>query len=106
MAQADARFEMVQTAGEADVEAVDAGVHPYDLAAADLGAVRPLLCFARDAGGAVVGALRVRRWGSAWEVQQLWVDSRHRRRGIASELLRRGERAARERGGTRIHRAL
>lgn len=103
MAQGEVRYETAETASEADIEAVDAGLHLYNLQAADLGAVRPLFCFARDAGGAVIGGLRARWWGSAWEVQQLWVDARHRRRGIASELLRRVERAARERGGTLIY---
>lgn len=103
MAQADVHYETAETASEADIEAVDAGLHLYNLKAADLAAVQPLFCFARDASGTVIGGLRARRWGSAWEVQQLWVDARHRRRGIASELLRRVERAARERGGTLIY---
>lgn len=103
MTQAEVRYETAETASEADIETLDAGLHLYNLEAADLGAVRPLFCFARDASGQVVGGLRARWWGSAWEVQQLWVDARHRRRGIASELLRRVERAARERGGTLIY---
>jgi ribosomal protein S18 acetylase RimI-like enzyme len=103
MTQPDVRYETAETAGEADIEALDAGLHLYNLQAADLGAVRPLFCFARDANGQIVGGLRARGWGSAWEVQQLWVDARYRRRGIGTELLRRVERAARERGGTLIY---
>ncbi|MEW5882024.1 MAG: GNAT family N-acetyltransferase [Pseudomonadota bacterium] len=103
MAQAEASYETTESASEADIETLDAGLHRHNLEAADLGAVRPLFVFARAAGGQIVGGLRARVWGSAWEVQQLWVDARHRRRGIGSELLRRVERAARERGGTLIY---
>jgi GNAT superfamily N-acetyltransferase len=103
MTQADVQYETAETASEADIEALDAGLHLYNLQAADLGAVRPLFCFARDANGRVVGGLRARRWGSAWEVQQLWVAARHRRRGIGSELLCRVERVARESGGSLIY---
>lgn len=103
MAHAEVSYETVETASEADIETVDAGLHLHNLHAADLAAVRPLFCFARDASGAVIGGLRARWWGSAWEVQQLWVEPRHRRRGIASELLRRVERAARSRGASLIY---
>ncbi len=103
MMQAEVHYETAEAASAADIETLDAGLQLFNLQAADLGAVRPLFCFARDASGQLVGGLRARWWGSAWEVQQLWVDARHRRRGIASELLRRVERAARERGGTLIY---
>lgn len=103
MVQTEPSYETTETASEADVETVDAGLHLHNLQAADLGAVRPLFVFARDAAGAVIGGLRARVWGTAWEVQQLWVDARQRRRGIGSALLRRFERAARERGGTLIY---
>jgi ribosomal protein S18 acetylase RimI-like enzyme len=103
MAQIEPSYETVETACEADIETVDAGLHRHNLKAADLDAVRPLFCFARDADGAVIGGLRARVWGSAWEVRQLWVDPRHRRCGIGSALLRRLEDAARSRGGTSIY---
>lgn len=103
MAQRGPSYETVETASEADIDAIDAGLHRHNLQAADLAAVRPLFCFARDADGAVIGGLRARVWGGAWEVQQLWVDARHRRRGIGSALLRQLEAAARSRGGTSIY---
>ncbi len=103
MTQAELHYETAEESSAADIETLDAGLHLFNLQAADLGAVRTLFCFARDVSGQLVGGLRARWWGSAWEVQQLWVDARHRRRGVASELLRRVERAARERGGTLIY---
>lgn len=103
MAQIEPSYETTETANETDIETIDAGLHLHNLHAADLGAVRPLFCFARDASGALIGGARARRWGTAWEVQQLWVDPRHRRRGIAAELLRRIEHAARSAGGTLIY---
>jgi ribosomal protein S18 acetylase RimI-like enzyme len=86
-----------------DLEAVDAGLHLYNLGAADLAAVRPLACFARAAAGAVVGGVRARQWGTAVEVQQLWVDERHRRRGVAARLMRMLEEAAVARGARVIY---
>jgi ribosomal protein S18 acetylase RimI-like enzyme len=103
MARVEFRYETVEAASAADLDAVDAGLHAHNLQAADLAAVRPLFVCARDAAGALVGGLRARVWGTAWEVQQLWVDARHRRRGIGSALLRRLEVAARGRGGTLIY---
>jgi GNAT superfamily N-acetyltransferase len=86
-----------------DLEAVDAGLHLYNLGAADLAAVRPLACFARAAAGGVVGGVRARQWGAAVEVQQLWVDERHRRRGVAARLMQMLEQAAVDRGATVIY---
>lgn len=103
MAKAELRYETVEAAHATDVAAVDAGLHAHNQQAADLAAVRPLFVFARDAHGTVIGGLRARFWGTAWEVQQLWVDARHRRRGIGSELLRQLEDAARRGGGTLIY---
>lgn len=103
MAQGGPSYETVETASAADIDAIDAGLHRHNLQAADLAAVRPLFFFARDADGAVIGGLRARVWGGAWEVQQLWVDARHRRRGIGSALLCQLEAAARSRGGTSMY---
>lgn len=51
MTRADVRYETAETASEADIEAVDTGLHLYNLEAADLGAMQPLFCFARERGG-------------------------------------------------------
>jgi ribosomal protein S18 acetylase RimI-like enzyme len=52
---------------------------------------------------ALLGGLRGRWWGTAWEVQQLWVDAQHRRRGHATRLLAEFEALARRRGGAVIY---
>jgi ribosomal protein S18 acetylase RimI-like enzyme len=77
---------------------VDAGLGDANAAAAPLHEVRPLACIARRPGGEVVGGAVGRTWGSACELQQLWVDSAHRRRGIGAQLVREFERRARARG--------
>jgi ribosomal protein S18 acetylase RimI-like enzyme len=97
------RWEFTDSPRADDLETVDVGLHLYNLGAADLAAVRPLACFARAGSGEVIGGLRARQWGSAVEVQQLWVDERHRRRGVAARLMRMLEQAAVGRGATVIY---
>jgi len=92
------RWEFTDSPQADDLDAVDAGLHLFNLAAADLDAVRPLACFARAASGEVIGGLRARQWGAAVEVQQLWVDERHRRRGIGARLMQLLEQEATGRG--------
>jgi GNAT superfamily N-acetyltransferase len=60
--------------------------------------VRPLACFAREASGAVIGGAVGRRWGGCCELQQLWVDPAHRRRGVGAALVRAFEAHARTHG--------
>jgi len=71
-----------------DLDIVDAGLHLFNLQAADLAAVQPRACLARDAGGRVIGGVRARQWGAAVEVQQLWVDKAWRRQGVGARLMR------------------
>jgi len=97
------RWELTDSPQADDLDAVDSGLHLYNLSAADLAAVRPLACFARAGSGEVVGGLRARQWGAAVEVQQLWVDERHRRRGVAAHLMEMLEAAAVGRGATVIY---
>src|SRR5438309_1115456 len=55
---------------------------------------------AREASGALLGGLLGhRRWGWLY-VAQLWVDERHRARGVGSRLLRTAEDDARAAGCT------
>jgi ribosomal protein S18 acetylase RimI-like enzyme len=81
-----------------DAALVSAGLGDANLAAAPLHDVRALACLARDAGGAVVGGAVGRTWGACCELQQLWVDPAHRRRGIGARLVREFERHAEARG--------
>jgi GNAT superfamily N-acetyltransferase len=77
---------------------VDDGLGEANDAAAPLHEVRPLSCFARLASGEVIGGAVGRRWGPCCELQQLWVAPAHRRRGVASELIRRFEAQGRAHG--------
>jgi ribosomal protein S18 acetylase RimI-like enzyme len=100
---ADVRCEFTDRPSPGDLDVVDSGLHLYNLAAADLGAVRPLACFARADSGEVIGGLRARQWGNAVEVQQLWVDEAHRRRGIGARLMHLLEQSAVGRGAAVIY---
>jgi GNAT superfamily N-acetyltransferase len=99
----DIRCEFTDSPAASDLDTVDAGLHLFNLAAADLGAVRTLGCFARGAEGEVVGGLRARIWGTAVEVQQLWVDEARRRQGVGARLVRLLEDEVRRRGATLIY---
>jgi ribosomal protein S18 acetylase RimI-like enzyme len=100
---ADLRWEFTDSPKADDLDAVDAGLHLYNLAAAELDAVRPLACFVRTASGEVVGGLRARQWGAAVEVQQLWVDESRRRQGLGARLMQMLEQHARSRGAQVIY---
>lgn len=77
---------------------VSTGLGNANAAAAPLHDVRALACIARDARGGVIGGAIGRTWGACCELQQLWVDPAHRRRGIASRIVRAFERHAEARG--------
>lgn len=83
---------------DADGRAVDTGLGAANDAAAPLHEVRRLSCFARTPSGAVVGGAVGRTWGTCCELQQLWVEAGHRRRGIGAQLVRALERRAASRG--------
>ena len=97
------RWEFTDSPQADDLGVVDSGLHLFNLTATDLAAVQPLACFARAASGEVIGGLRARQWGTAVEVQQLWVAERQRRRGVAARLMAMLEQAAVERGATVIY---
>lgn len=77
---------------------VDDGIGAFNAAAAPLGGVMPLACFARAADGEVVGGAVGRTWGECCELQQLWVSEARRREGIGAALLARFEARAAQRG--------
>jgi GNAT superfamily N-acetyltransferase len=77
---------------------IDAGLGAANQAAAPLHEVQPLACLARGAAREVVGGAVGRTWGICCELQQLWVDPPHRRRGIGARLVRAFEARAQARG--------
>lgn len=77
---------------------VDTGLGVANETAAPLHEVRPLACFAHLPAGETVGGAVGRTWGECAEIQQLWVAPEHRRRGLATRLLRAFEHRARQRG--------
>jgi len=81
-----------------DARVVDRGLDDSNAAAAPIHEVRPLSCFARLENGTAVGGAIGRTWGQCCELQQLWVDTAHRRLGMGTRLVRRFEEAAAARG--------
>lgn len=76
---------------------VDDGLGQSNEAAAPVGDVSRLSCFA-NVGGSIVGGAVGRTWGECCELKQLWVDPAYRRRGIGTKLVRLFEGRAAERG--------
>ena len=83
---------------DADVSPIDHGLHSYNQRAADLAAIHRFAWYARSPEGTLVGGALARWWGTACELQQLWVDEALRRRGIGALLMQRVEATAIERG--------
>ena len=81
----------------ADVRVVDEGLGSFNERNSPIQEVRRLACFARHDGRVVGGAVG-RTWGDCCELQQLWVDSGHRRKGIGTLLVREFERGGAGRG--------
>jgi GNAT superfamily N-acetyltransferase len=92
------RFTVHDELPREDAAIVDAGLGAFNDTAAPLHEVRPLSCFARLASGEVIGGAVGRTWGGCCELQQLWVEAAHRRRGIGARLVGEFERAALARG--------
>jgi GNAT superfamily N-acetyltransferase len=84
-------------------DAVDAGLGQGNDAAAPLGDVRPLSCFAHAGDGSLLGGAVGRTWGVCCELQQLWVPPHARGQGIGRGLLQRFEQRATERGCTTFY---
>jgi len=82
----------------AEAAIVDTGLGDYNDSAAPLHEVRPLSCFARAPDGEVIGGVVGRTWGTAAEIQQLWVADAQRCKGIGTRLVRAFEARAAERG--------
>ena len=83
---------------EVDVALIDRGLHAYNQRSADLAAIHRFACYAKDAHGTLVGGALARWWGTACELQQIWVDEELRRRGIGLLLMRKVEATAMDRG--------
>ena len=91
-------YEVHDGAPEDAARIVDTGLGDANERAAPVGDVQKLSAFVRDSAGTVIGGAVGRTWGDCCELQQLWVAPEHRQRGVGSELVRRFEARARERG--------
>ena len=91
-------FDVHDDVPELEGGIVDDGLGEANALAAPLAEVRGLSCFARLPAGAVIGGAVGRTWGECCELQQLWVDPAHRRRGVGARLVRLFEERAATRG--------
>ena len=88
---------------EATRALVFSGLREFNRQHAEPPDFRNLTLAARDADGAVIGGL-VGETGWRWlHVDLLWVDERHRRRGVGRSLLRAAEVEALHRGCAHVY---
>lgn len=97
------RLEVADRPTPADVAAVDDGLHAYNQQASELTTIQTFGCFARLPNGDMVGGAVGRTWGTACEMQQIWVQEAHRRSGLGTRIVRALEDAARSRGCTLLY---
>jgi GNAT superfamily N-acetyltransferase len=81
------RVAAEQRPAQADVDAVDAGLHRHNLEHGGVDAVERVVVLARDEAGRVRGGAVGRRWGRYCELLQLWVDAPLRGTGVGGRLL-------------------
>ena len=98
MSSPEFRVESRLDPTSADVTPIDQGLHSYNQRAADLAAIRRFASYAWRDDGALAGGALARWWGTACELQQIWVDEALRRRGIGASLMRQVEATAIEHG--------
>jgi GNAT superfamily N-acetyltransferase len=94
----DLTFEETDAPAPSDAAVVDGGLHAFNQASADLAGIRSLACFVRSPAGDVVAGAVGRYWGTAAELQQLWVRDDLRRGGLGSRVVRSFEALARRKG--------
>lgn len=96
-------WEMADGQLPPEVKQVDDGLERFNQRAADLGAVVSFACLVRSEAGEMIGGALARRWGECCELQQIWVDDDHRKRGIGREIVCRIEDHARQHGCTLLY---
>ena len=77
---------------------VDDGLGAENEEAAPLQDVERLAAFARLSTGEVIGGAIGRTWGECCELQQVWVNREHRRKGVATRVVKAFEEEASSRG--------
>ncbi len=99
--------ETVWTLDEApaagDLDLLRAGLTEHSAAFVDRPGFRPLAVLARDRDGELIGGAYGHVNWQWLDVSLLWVTAQRRCRGLGSELMRRLESAAGERGCRRAH---
>ncbi len=93
-------FEVADGAADSDLQTVDRGLHAFNVGAARLDDVRPVVVVVKVDGADLVGGTVGRTWGECCELQQIWVAEGYRGRGLGRELMSRFEEAAAARGCT------
>lgn len=86
------------TATEAEMQALDQRLEAFNVARTGLDDARPLAVVLRDEDGRLVGGLKGTTTFGWLYVSVLWLEEDRRGAGLGSELLRRAESEAVERG--------
>ncbi len=99
----DTEWTLDEAPAAADLDRLRAGLTEHSSGFVDRPGFQPLAVFARDPAGELVGGAYGHVNWQWLDVSLLWVAEGRRRQGLGSELMRRLEAAARERGCERAH---
>ena len=81
--------------------AIRKGLHDFNDASVGYTTIKPLTLSVRDRGR-IVGGLAAETYYGWMFVSLLWIDDKHRRKGIGTSLMQRAETEARSRGVTNV----
>jgi GNAT superfamily N-acetyltransferase len=82
----------------ADLEALRAGLHAFNIDEAAMDQGQRMAIFRRDEEGQIMAGIYGWLWGECLEIFQLWIAEPLRGQGLGSQLLAQIEAAGRERG--------
>lgn len=99
----DLSFDLVTEAHPEIAQVLANGLTEHSLPTTGVRGFLPIAVVARDAGGALVGGISGTTNWNWLHLALFWIDEKLRHGGLGTELLRRIERAAADRGCTQAH---
>jgi ribosomal protein S18 acetylase RimI-like enzyme len=97
MAKSTMNFETVFNPSQESLAPIDRGLHEFNLSRLGQEIIfnyHKVLVTARDEDGTLIGGIHGEMFSDWLHIDTLWVDEKHRGRGIGSSLLKQIEKAA------------
>ncbi|HUE40119.1 MAG TPA: GNAT family N-acetyltransferase, partial [Candidatus Binatia bacterium] len=96
------RIEVSEAPPPRFVAWLDDRLYAFNAARTGIDDGRLLAIVVRDRGRRIVAGLYGWTWGGCCHVKTLWIDERHRRRGLGTRLMALAEREAKKRGARQM----